>query len=68
MSIGKIKKLVSDKGFGFISANEGKEVFFHRSGLVGTSYESLQEGQEVEFETESSPKGPRAINVRLAGQ
>ena len=57
MSIGKIKKLVSDKGFGFISANEGKEVFFHRSGLVGTSYESLQEGQEVEFETESSPKG-----------
>ena len=47
MSIGKIKKLVSDKGFGFISANEGKEVFFHRSGLVGTSYESLQEGQEV---------------------
>lgn len=68
MSTGKIKKLVSDKGFGFISANEGKEVFFHRSGLVGTSYESLREGQDVEFDTESSPKGPRAINVRLAGQ
>ena len=68
MSTGKIKKLVSDKGFGFISANEGKEVFFHRSGLVGVSYEALQEGQDVEFETESSPKGPRAINVRLAGQ
>ncbi len=68
MSTGKIKKLVSDKGFGFISANEGKEVFFHRSGLVGTTYESLREGQDVEFDTESSPKGPRAINVRLAGQ
>lgn len=65
MHTGKIKKLVRERGFGFISDNDGREVFFHRSGLLDASFDALQEGQEVSFEVENSPKGPRAINVRL---
>ncbi|MCA9198291.1 MAG: cold shock domain-containing protein [Planctomycetales bacterium] len=63
MSEGTIKKLVTDKGFGFISGNSG-EVFFHHSALVGTTIEDLREGQSVEFEMGRGPKGPRAENVR----
>ena len=65
MHTGKIKKLVRDRGFGFISDTDGREVFFHQSGLTGTTFESLTEGQTVEFEIEKSPKGPRAINVTV---
>lgn len=65
MHTGKIKKLVRERGFGFISDNDGREVFFHQSGLIDARFDGLQEGQEVEFEVEKSPKGPRAINVRL---
>ena len=65
MHKGTIKKLIRDRGFGFISDTDGREVFFHQSGLIETKFDALQEGQEVEFEVESSPKGPRAINVKL---
>jgi CspA family cold shock protein len=65
MHKGTIKKLIRDRGFGFISDTDGREVFFHQSGLIETTFDALQEGQEVEFEVESSPKGPRAINVKL---
>lgn len=65
MQKGAIKKLISDRGFGFISASDGREIFFHQSSLVGASFSSLKEGQEVEFEVEKSPKGPRAINVTI---
>ena len=64
MPQGKIKKLVSDKGFGFIQG-EGGDIFFHHSALVDTTIESLQEGQSVEYEEGSGPKGPRADNVRV---
>lgn len=64
MSKGKIKKLVRDRGFGFISATDGREVFFHQSSLVDVEFDSLNEEQEVEFEVEKSPKGARAINVK----
>jgi cold shock protein len=61
---GKIKK-ITDKGFGFISA-EGleKEIFFHSNSLVGVTFAELQEGDEVTFETADSPKGPNAVNVQ----
>ena len=66
MQQGTIKKLVSDRGFGFISGS-GEELFFHHSSVQG-SFESLSEGQEVEFEVDSAPnargKGPRAIQVK----
>ena len=66
MQQGTIKKLVSDRGFGFISGS-GEELFFHHSSVQG-SFESLSEGQAVEFEVDSAPntkgKGPRAIQVK----
>ena len=63
MHTGKIKKIVSERGFGFVSDTDGREVFFHQSALVGFKMTDLTEGQEVEFDIENSEKGPRAINV-----
>jgi len=65
MHIGKIKKLVRDRGFGFISDTDGREVFFHQSSLLDVKFEALNEEQDVEFEVEKSEKGPRAIDVRV---
>jgi CspA family cold shock protein len=65
MHTGKIKKLVRDRGFGFISDNDGREVFFHQSSLVDLKFEALNEETEVEFDVEKSQKGPRAVNVHL---
>jgi CspA family cold shock protein len=62
MAQGTIKKLVSDKGFGFISTDRG-ELFFHCSAVEGTQFESLREGQEVEYSEGKGPKGPRAEAV-----
>jgi CspA family cold shock protein len=62
MPQGTIKKLVADRGFGFIQA-EGGDIFFHHSSVKGTSFEALHEGQKVEYERESGPKGPRAVAV-----
>ncbi len=63
---GTIKKL-TDKGFGFITA-EGlaKDLFFHSNSLVGVSFAELHEGDAVSFETEETPKGPAAVNVARA--
>jgi cold shock protein len=65
MQKGKVKKVISDRGFGFISSDDGKEIFLHQSSVLGASFDSIREGQEVEFDVEKSPKGPRAINVSL---
>lgn len=64
MAEGTIKKLVTDKGFGFIEGEKG-DVFFHHSALVGSTIEQLREGQRVQFEVGSGPKGPRAENVQV---
>jgi CspA family cold shock protein len=67
MQRGTIKKLVADKGFGFIASGErGKDLFFHVSALKETTFESLYEGQDVEYEQEVGPKGPRASIVKPA--
>ena len=63
MSQGTIKKLVSDRGFGFISGDEG-EVFFHMSTVTGVTFESLHEGQRVEYSTSMGPKGRKAETVK----
>jgi len=66
-STGTIKKVVSERGFGFIGADDGKEYFFHRDGLdTAVSFDSLQGGEKVTFDIEASQKGPRAQRVRLA--
>lgn len=61
---GTIKRVIRDRGFGFIRSAEGQEVFFHRSGLQNLNFDSLKEGDSVEFEMERGEKGPRAVNVR----
>ena len=64
MTTGTIKKLVSDRGFGFITAEDGKEYFFHRSAI--DNFDSLRGNEHVEFDVEDSPKGPRASQVRVS--
>lgn len=67
MPEGKIKKLVADRGFGFIAADDGVEYFFHRSGLEPTlDFDQLAGGEEVTFDIQPSQKGPRAFRVRPA--
>jgi len=61
---GTIKR-VTDKGFGFIAAADGKEYFFHQTACVDTSFNELREGQPVSFTVGQGPKGPRAENVRV---
>ena len=67
MATGTIKKVVSDRGFGFIAAEDAKEYFFHRDGLdASLNFDRLIGGEKVEFDVEASPKGPRATKVRSA--
>jgi len=64
---GTVKKVVRERGFGFIHAQDGQEIFFHRSILRQLDFDTLKEGDSVEFEVERGDKGPRAINVRPSG-
>jgi len=63
---GKVKRLIRDRGFGFIAAEDGTEVFFHRSDLAEADFDTMEEGADVEFDLESGAKGPRAVKVKLA--
>jgi cold shock protein len=67
MAVGKIKKLVQDKGFGFIQTDAGEDVFFHHSTVADMGFDNLTEGQKVEYSIDQaqSPKGkgPRAASV-----
>ncbi len=65
---GTIKRLVRDRGFGFIRSAEGQEVFFHRTSLQDLTFDNLREGEKVEFEVQQGEKGPRAVNVRGSQQ
>jgi CspA family cold shock protein len=62
---GTIKRLVGDKGFGFIAAGDGTEYFFHQSACVNTPFDQLREGQAVAFDVGHGTKGPRGENVRV---
>lgn len=67
MATGTIKRIVADRGFGFIAAEDEKEYFFHRGGLDSSlDFDRLVGGEKVEFDAEASPKGPRANHVRAA--
>ena len=64
MARGTVKWFSDQKGYGFITPEDGsKDVFVHHSAVQGDGYKSLQEGQMVDFEVTSSPKGPQAANV-----
>ena len=64
---GTVKKVVNDRGFGFITAEDGQEYFFHRSGVdTSLNFDNMSVGDRVAFEVERSDKGPRAGKVRAA--
>ena len=63
MQRGTVKWFNNQKGYGFLSDENGKDVFVHYSGIVGEGFKSLEEGMEVEFEISEGDKGPQAVNV-----
>jgi CspA family cold shock protein len=62
---GKIRTLIRFRGFGFINAENGENVFFHHAALRGEDFDALKEGNSVKFKLKRGPKGLRAANVRL---
>jgi cold shock protein len=64
MPQGVVKFFNSEKGYGFISREDGEDVFVHYSNIAGSGYRSLSEGQQVEFEIGPGRKGPEALNVQ----
>jgi CspA family cold shock protein len=67
MATGTVKKIIADRGFGFITAEDGKDYFFHRDGLDRSlDFDRLVGGEKVEFDVEANPRGPRAVKVRAA--
>ncbi|MBU1044002.1 MAG: cold-shock protein [Candidatus Omnitrophica bacterium] len=63
MAKGTVKWFNDQKGYGFIAAESGNDVFVHHNAIQGDGYKSLSEGQEVEFEIQPGPKGDQAANV-----
>ena len=63
MAKGTVKWFSNQKGYGFITSEEGKDVFVHHSAIQGEGYKTLDEGQQVEFEVQQGPKGEQATNV-----
>jgi CspA family cold shock protein len=67
MATGTVKRVISDRGFGFIAGEDGKEYFFHRDGVEASlDFDRLVGGETVSFETERGPKGDRAVRVQAA--
>ena len=63
MAKGKVKWFNNQKGYGFITPENGSDVFVHHTAIKGDGYKSLEEGQAVEFDIEKGPKGEQATNV-----
>lgn len=65
MIIGVIKNLVKERGFGFIKTQDGRNLFFHKTGLKNRRFELLKKGDVVEFDIVQSLKGPKAVNIKV---
>jgi len=65
MQTGKIRQISKYRGFGFIKSDTGGDVFFQRGDVKSVAFDPLKEGQSVEFEKGDSPKGPKAVNIKL---
>jgi CspA family cold shock protein len=66
MAQGTVKWFSAEKGYGFISHDDGNDVFVHYSAIAGDGFKSLEQGQRVEFEVTDGRKGPQAANVTIA--
>jgi len=64
MATGKVKWFNDQKGFGFISSEQGKDVFVHHSVIEGQGFRTLQDGESVEYDAEEGPKGSKATRVK----
>ena len=64
MAKGEVKRIIRERGFGFISAEDGREIFFHRNELQDVDFDALMEGDQLEFEVTKGQKGPAATNVK----
>ena len=67
MKTGTVKWFNADKGYGFISGDDNEDVFVHFSNIVADGYRTLEEGQKVSYDVESSDRGPKAVNVKGVG-
>jgi CspA family cold shock protein len=65
MADGTVKWFNERKGYGFIEQDEGSDIFVHYSGIQGSGFRTLKEGDKVTFDIEDGPKGPRAVNVNI---
>lgn len=63
---GKVKWFNKEKGFGFLTSEDGQDYFVHFTGIVGEGFRTLEEGQEVTFEVSEGKKGPMAVEVSVA--
>ena len=64
MATGTVKWFNSTKGYGFVTSEDGQDVFVHHSDIQGEGFKTLDEGQAVEFDIGEGPKGPKAANIR----
>lgn len=68
MAKGKVKWFNESKGYGFITCEDGKDVFVHYTGIKGEGFRTLMEGQDVEFDLVAGNKGNQAVNVHITSQ
>lgn len=66
MAVGKVKWFNEKKGYGFVTQENGPDVFVHYSAITGDGFKTLAEGESVSFDVVSGPKGPQAANVKKA--
>jgi CspA family cold shock protein len=64
MSKGTVKRLMRERGFGFIAAEDGREIFFHRSELQNVDFDKLEQGDQLEFNVTKGDKGPKATDIK----
>ncbi len=65
---GTVKRIMRERGFGFISAEDGREIFFHRSELQDVDFDKLMEGDRLEFGVTKGKKGPQAIEIKKGSE